>query len=124
MYDKGQQGAWNEDTHSYGDTLNAGWSTSTHNVTITNHSNAAIQYDAAYSKTDENIQNGVTFTFKEPVEDEEKTALADVQIAMPEIGGDAESSTFTVKANGTPTTTHVKTEIGRVTVTIQAVGAP
>lgn len=109
-YTAGQQGAWNPDSHAYGDTVGAGWTDATATVTVTNHSNAAIK--ANVTVEDKVSDDGVTFKVDKQGD---QTIVSAVDKAL-----DAAELTcrFTVTAEGAASKS--STAAATATVTIKA----
>lgn len=133
-YNKGTQGAWNPDTHKYGETTLKGWVTGTDaegNVTsvaneitssikVTNHSNTAVTATAKFGNDSTTFdKDGVNLT----IEGSGTLATADNDAYRADTDGDgkadsAPTTTFTVKATGEPSTSDAA--FATITITIAA----
>lgn len=90
-------GVWNPETHVYdpaADAANGGWDKTSEKITVTNHSNWGVSYEANWAEHD-GKQNGVTGTLNVPT----STAIN----ACAEGATAAPSSEFTVSIAGIPT---------------------
>jgi len=105
-------GAWDPATHSYPDTVAAAWNKTSADITVKNHSNAAVAVTVAYAK-DAGYTGAVDGAISEgsfDLETAEGTAFANAP---------AKTVTFTI--SGTPETTMTTaTTVGTITVTIAA----
>ena len=92
-YSAGTQGAWNPETHQYAPTENVKWTDNEVNVTVTNHSNAAV--NATLTVVD--VENdGVTVSGNLTGAQTLATAV-DTEVA------NAPKVEFKITASGTPT---------------------
>ena len=121
-------GTWNPATHSYTQS-GQNWVTTQHhsaleegnglkssNITITNHSNAGIKYEAEYSKGDLD-QNGVTVSLVGVEEPKTLPSAEGKAMNAAELIGE-----FYVQVEGTPNKKALDpTKIGTVTITISPV---
>ena len=108
-YTAAGEGTWNPETHEYDDASEASWSSSK-NITVTNHSNAAVTATAAFQA--DTGYTDVTMTFGENNGNTIATAVG-TQV------GEAPSATITVTPSGDlPADTNGT--IGSVTLTIAA----
>ena len=106
-YSAGNQGAWNPETHAYGETTGAAWSDSDVTVTVTNHSNAAVT--ATLTVVD--VENdGVTVSG-------DKTGAQPLATAVGTEVANAPKVEFTITASGTPT---ADAKVASATVAIAA----
>lgn len=109
-YTAAGEGTWNPETHEYDDASEASWSSSK-NITVTNHSNAAVTATAAFQP--DTGYTDVTMTFGENNGNTIATAVG-TQV------GEAPSATITVTPGGTLADTANGGKIGTITVTIAA----
>lgn len=110
-YEKSGQMNWNADTHTYTDNTTTAWIPSGNTVSVTNHSNQAVDVALAYEKsTSYEAINGVL----------DKTAFTlpsatGKAVTAPEL---TQSATLTL--SGTlPTDVTTFTQVGTVTVTVR-----
>lgn len=54
-YTAGSTGTWNPDTHAYDNSTNGSWSTGKADITVTNHSNSAIDATVAFTSAVEGV---------------------------------------------------------------------
>ncbi len=105
-------GAWNPENHSYPDTVPAAWNKTSADITVKNHSNAAVAVTVAYAK-DAGYTGAVNGAISEgsfDLESAEGTAVAEAP---------AKTVTFTI--SGAPENTMTTaTTVGTITVTIAA----
>ena len=109
-YTAAGQGTWDPENHSYTGGSEASWSSSK-NITVTNHSNAAVTATAAFQA--DTGYTDVTMTFGENNGNTIATAVG-TQV------GEAPSATITVTPGGTLADTANGGKIGTITVTIAA----
>lgn len=109
-YTAAGQGTWDPENHSYTGGSEASWSSSK-NITVTNHSNAAVTTTAAFQA--DTGYTDVTMTFGENNGNTIATAVG-TQV------GEAPSATITVTPGGTLADTANGGKIGTITVTIAA----
>ena len=105
-------GTWNPETHSYNGTVDAHWEDADANITVTNHSNAAVAVTVAFAANGEytgdataSITDGASFTLESAVDTAFEAAPSD---------------TATLTVAGTGTAGETAAVIGTVTVTIAA----
>lgn len=109
-YTAAGQGTWDPENHSYTGGSEASWSSSK-NITVTNHSNAAVTATAAF-QADPGYTD-VTMTFGEKNGNTIATAVGTQVSAAP-------SATITVTPGGTLAKSANGGRIGEITVTIAA----
>ena len=109
-YTAAGQGTWDPENHSYTGGSEASWSSSK-NITVTNHSNAAVTATAAF-QADPGYTD-VTMTFGENNGNTIATAVG-TQV------GEAPSATITVTPGGTLAESANGGKIGTITVSIAA----
>ncbi len=100
---------WNPETHTYTSSSSGGWNKTTAAVTVTNHSNVAVDVSIAYAAEG---STGITGTM-----DITSDALAAGVEGKP---AEADYGTYTLTISGTPNATVSETgvKIGTITVTI------
>ena len=116
-YNKSEKNSWNPENHTFSedgseDTNN--WDKTSAKVTVTNHSNAAVNVAAAYSANQESAAKGVTAKI-----DKSEVALA-TAVGTPVSA--APSGEFTVTISGIPNATG-DFKVGTLTLTISAPAA-
>ena len=109
-YTAAGQGTWDPENHSYTGGSEASWSSSK-NITVTNHSNAAVTATAAFQA--DTGYTDVTMTFGENNGNTIATAVG-TQV------GEAPSATITVTPGGTLAESANGGKIGTITVSIAA----
>ena len=109
-YTAAGEGTWNPETHEYNGATQASWSESK-NITVTNHSNAAVTATAAFQA--DTGYTDVTMTFGENNGNTIATAVG-TQV------GEAPSATITVTPGGTLAESANGGKIGTITVSIAA----
>ena len=109
-YTAAGQGTWDPENHSYTGGSEASWSSSK-NITVTNHSNAAVTATAAFQA--DTGYTDVTMTFGENNGNTIATAVG-TQV------GEAPSATITVTPGGTLAESADGGKIGTITVSIAA----
>ena len=107
-YTAASQGTWDPDSHTYVDIAEAKWDKTSANVTVTNHSNAAIVATVAYAKGE--YQGGVVVAVE--------NATLNLDSAVDTLYAAAPSAAATVKVSGHAA--QGETVIGSITVTIAA----
>ena len=95
-YDFGTGSTWDPDTHTYVGGTQAGWDHDSTTVSVTNHSNAAVNLTVGFNGTEKTVShNGITST------------ISSVSLVLATAEGTALSSApstnFTVSVSGTPT---------------------
>ena len=119
-YNYGTGGGWDPTTHTYEEGTGKGWTgantetakeTASADLTVTNHSNAAVSVSAKFSGQDTAISNGVTATLTGNVFD-----LGAGQIGEDNVDKVYNSALVTV--SGAPTKVDEKFTVGTVTVTV------
>lgn len=105
-YDAGNQGAWNPDDHTFSTPSDAQWTVDTINVTITNHSNAAVT--ATVAVIDGDTADGLTVTC-----DNGPQTLAAGEEGNYE---GAANATFALTIDGVPTGAIAKVATATVTI--------
>ena len=111
------QVVWNPSTHQYekdGTVATGNWAVATKNVTVTNHSNAAVAYAAKFTNDAlvSEAKNGVTATLADLGTGTLVTAEGTAVSAAP-------SAQYSVTVSGTPTTKEAFT-VDTITVAITA----
>ncbi len=112
-YDFGTGSVWDPDTHTYVGGTQAGWDHDSATVSVTNHSNAAVNLTVGFNGTEKTVtNNGITST------------VSSVSLVLATAEGtslsSAPSTSFTVSVSGTPT---VSSEfiLGTIIIAIAAV---
>ena len=110
---------WNPETHKYmngSSEATGSWAVATKNITVTNHSNAAVAYAAKFTNNAlvSEAKNGVTAT----LEDQGTGTLITAEGTAPTA---APSNKYTVTVSGTPTT---KEAFAVDTITVAITAAP
>ena len=108
-YNETTEKVWNAADHSYTATTSGGWDKTTANITVTNHSNAAVTAAIAYSPV---ADTGVTGTLNAT----HKTLAAGVEGKPNE--ADALVATLTISGKPTEAVTNAGVKIGSVTITL------
>ena len=104
-------GTWDPATHSYPDTVAAKWDKTTAEITVKNHSNAAVAVTVSYAK-DAGYTGEVTGNIT--------NGSFDLATAVNTAVENAPSATATLTISGTPVDGVDNTTIGTVTVSIAA----
>ena len=97
---------WDTSTHQY---TGGNWESDTTTVTLTNHSNAAVNYTAAFDESDSVTANGVTATLT--------GRTGELATAEGTAVEEAPEGTFNVSVNGTPTAGSFT--VGTITITLE-----
>lgn len=112
-YDFGTGSTWDPDTHTYVGGSQAGWDHTSATVSVTNHSNSAVNLTVGFNGTEKTAtNNGITST------------VSSVSLVLATAEGtslsSAPSTSFTVSVSGTPT---VSSEfiLGTIIIAIAAV---
>lgn len=110
-YAAGNQGDWNPETHKYGDVTGAKWNDNEVNVTVTNHSNAALTATLTVADVDgDNVTVEGDKTGAQPLATAVGTELAN-----------APKVEFKITASGVPT---ASAKVATATVAVAAVANP
>ena len=122
-YEYGNKGIWQPGSHSYaGDKVEPGWTNGSETITVTNHSNAPIQYNVSYVAETEDYSVAIRFEGNNASDQE---SLSNVQIPSAEgkaVDAAELISTFKVNATTPPNQENLQgVKIGTVTVSISAV---
>ena len=104
-------GAWDPATHTYPDTTPAAWDKTTAEITVKNHSNAAVAVTVSYAK-DAGYTGAVTGNIT--------NGSFDLATAVGTAVENAPSATATLTISGAPVDGVDNTTIGTVTVSIAA----
>ena len=110
-YTAASQGTWDPDSHTYKDIDAATWSKTSANVTVTNHSNAAVAVAVTYA----NVQD-----YEGEVEIAVTNGSFTLESAVGTALNAAPTNTAVVNISGDAASTDNNTKIGTVTVTISA----
>ena len=110
-YTGASQGTWNSSTHEYTGGTEGGWTADTKTITVTNHSNVAVNATLAFNAS----ADGVTGTFTETSGTENDNVL-ELATAVGTASTDAPSATANFGIGGAAITENK--DLGTITVTI------
>lgn len=110
-YQESGSRTWNPSNHTYTDTTSARWDKTTAGVTVTNHSNAAVDVALAYSEA---TGTGVSGALDETT----YTLAAGAEGAYD--SADSKTSTFTISGTPNETVSADGVKIGIITVSVSA----
>lgn len=108
-YNEETEKVWNAADHSYTSTTTGDWDKTTATITVTNHSNAAVTANVAYTPV---TNTGVTGTLNTT----EKTLAAGAEGKPDE--ADALVATLTISGKPNENVTNAGVKIGSITVTL------
>lgn len=108
-YNEVTEKVWNSADHSYSSTTTGEWDKTTANITVTNHSNAAVTAAVAYNAV---ADTGVTGTLTNT----EKVLASGVEGKPNE--ADALVATLTISGKPNETVTNDGVKIGSITITL------
>lgn len=107
--DSGEK-VWNPETHTYSNATEGRWDKTQANITVTNHSNVAVNIVIAYTPTS-TANTGITGTITK--------ASATLRAGELEKPDEADSMTTTLKISGRPNDSVTKDGVKIGTITIQ-----
>lgn len=113
-------GSWNTTDHVYG---KGSWNKESADITVVNHSNAAVTVKAEYASEDTQV-NGATINFSGTGAEETLASAAEVALGAPNVTDRANARTYKVTVSGNPTDVKAVTTVGKVTVTISGITTP
>lgn len=110
-YNESGTRTWDPDTHTYTDNTTAGWDKISADVTVTNHSDAAVKVSFGYQEVETTGITGVmsqdSFTLAAGVENDYA-------------GADSDTSVFSITGTPNDTVTPEGVTMGTITVTVAA----
>lgn len=114
-YTPASQGDWNPEEHAYEGTVEAGWTSDTNGITITNHSNVDITVSFDFESAQDLELTGV---FRD--DSNENVQSVDLATAENAAGGTGEATTETVTFHITEgSITEATPALGTITLTIE-----
>lgn len=110
-YNGASKGTWNPETHQYDNSTEAGWADDKGTITVTNHSNTAVEASVSYKAAEGFESAGMEF-------DKNVLELSTADNGLDGAAGTPVTGTVTVTPTGSLPENAKNTVIGTITITI------